>query len=107
MSRYLAPAGPIAGGAHKPDVLTPDRVPELAVFGWYSDAWPTISAQGLTRQHRFHTPLTRRSAGARLDLFIWCDVHRAMEHGVVFFKSRRCAPRRRRAHHARTTRAPR
>ena len=99
---YLLPAGPIAGGRNNPTVVMSENVPELAVFGWFAEQLPSILAGGLTRVSRHHTPLTRRqTARGGVDCFLWIDVHHAMEKGIRFFQSRRCAQ----AYHGKPTSA--
>mmetsp|Transcript_62659 Transcript_62659/g.136068 ORF Transcript_62659/g.136068 Transcript_62659/m.136068 type:complete len:822 (+) Transcript_62659:61-2526(+) len=76
-------------------VTDPDQVHEC-VHGTYLVHWPFIKRQGISKVARNHIHLANglpedgkiRGMRSTAELFVYVDVRKAMEDGVVFFKSK-------------------
>merc|ERR1719188_2604235 len=76
-------------------ITDPTQVTEC-VHGTYLVHWPFIKRQGLSKVARNHIHLANgmpedgkiRGMRATAELFVYVDVPRAMEEGVVFYRSK-------------------
>lgn len=76
-------------------IQSADEIPTV-VHGTFEQIWPTIQAQGLSRMTRLHIhfatglfqdPNVKSGMRKSANVFIYIDVGKAMQDGIVFYKS--------------------